>query len=142
MRISDMMLKNGFHYLLDENETQFKKSLIDVLSFKLNESVEYLNFQFKKSLLKDLKFKETANTPEMNTFINFLESYDSKNCSKIKLKNESLINITENEVKAIKSLFDTLNVKNRQKMAEDIFKDQKTFQEHLEFYNQTKVLSK
>jgi len=142
MRISDMMLKNGFHYLLDENETQFKKSLIDVLSFKLNESVEYLNFQFKKSLLKDLKFKETANTPEMNTFINFLESYDSKNCSKIKLKNESLINITENEVKAIKSLFDTLNVKNRQKMAEDIFKDQKTFQEHLEFYNKTKVLSK
>ena len=142
MRISDMMLKNGFHYLLDENETQFKKSLIDVLSFKLNESVEYLNFQFKKSLLKDLKFKETENTPEMNTFINFLESYDSKNCSKIKLKNESLINITENEVKAIKSLFDTLNVKNRQKMAEDIFKDQQTFQEHLEFYNKTKVLSK
>lgn len=142
MRISDMMLKNGFHYLLEENETQFKKSLIDVLSFKLNESVEYLNFQFKKSLLKDLKFKETENTPEMNTFINFLESYDSKNCSKIKLKNESLINITENEVKAIKSLFDTLNVKNRQKMAEDIFKDQQTFQEHLEFYNKTKVLSK
>lgn len=137
-----MMLKNGFHYLLEENETQFKKSLIDVLSFKLNESVEYLNFQFKKSLLKDLKFKETENTPEMNTFINFLESYDSKNCSKIKLKNESLINITENEVKAIKSLFDTLNVKNRQKMAEDIFKDQQTFQEHLEFYNKTKVLSK
>ena len=38
--LQNLMLKNGMKYLLQENVEQFKKSLIDVLSFKLNERYE------------------------------------------------------------------------------------------------------
>lgn len=142
MKISNMMLKNGFYYLINENEDQFKKSLIDVLSFKLNESIDYLHFQFKKSLLKDNKVQITDDTKEMKDFISFIESYDPMVSSKIKLKNDSVINITESDMEAIKGLFDSLNPKNRQQMVEQIFQDKVSLEQHIDFYKKVKVLNK
>lgn len=141
MKLTERMLKSGFEYLIDENEDQFKKSLIDVLSFKLNESINYINFEVRKKLLSTPP-KFTPNDENIKHFVNFLEQYDPKNPSKIKLKNESVINITENELIAIKNLFDQLGPKNRLKMVEEVFESKKNLDEHVEFYNKTKALNK
>jgi hypothetical protein len=75
-------------------------------------------------------------------FIEFLESYDPKTNTKLKLKNDSVINITEQEITEIKSLFNQLSPNNRQKMAETIFENKNSLDQHLEFYGKTKVLIK
>jgi hypothetical protein len=136
-----LILKSGMQYLIQKNEPMFKKSLIDVLSFKLNENINFLTLQTNKSLLHS-KYKSTELTENMKLFIEFLESYDPKTNTKLKLKNDSVINITEQEITEIKSLFNQLSPKNRQKMAETIFENKNSLDQHLEFYGKTKVLIK
>lgn len=141
MKMTDRMLKNGFNYLIEENEEQFKKSLIDVLSFKLNESINFINFEARKKLLQS-KHKFTKNEETIKNFVNFLENYDPQNPPKIKLKNDSVINITESEIKAIKNLFDQLNAQNRLRMVKEIFESPNNLRQHLEFYEKAKALNK
>jgi hypothetical protein len=136
-----LILKSGMQHLIQKNEPMFKKSLIDVLSFKLNENINFLTLQTNKSLLHS-KYKSTELTENMKLFIEFLESYDPKTNTKLKLKNDSVINITEQEITEIKSLFNQLSPKNRQKMAETIFENKNSLDQHLEFYGKTKVLIK
>ena len=128
-------------HLIQKNEPMFKKSLIDVLSFKLNENINFLTLQTNKSLLHS-KYKSTELTENIKLFIEFLESYDPKTNTKLKLKNDSVINITEQEITEIKSLFNQLSPNNRQKMAETIFENKNSLDQHLEFYGKTKVLIK
>lgn len=128
-------------HLIQKNEPMFKKSLIDVLSFKLNENINFLTLQINKNLLHS-KYKSTELTENMKLFIEFLESYDPKTNTKLKLKNDSVINITEEEITEIKSLFNQLSPNNRQKMAETIFENKNSLDQHLEFYGKTKVLIK
>ena len=128
-------------HLIQKNEPMFKKSLIDVLSFKLNENINFLTLQTNKGLLHS-KYKSTELTENMKLFIEFLESYDPKTNTKLKLKNDSVINITEQEITEIKSLFNQLSPNNRQKMAETIFENKNSLDQHLEFYGKTKVLIK
>jgi hypothetical protein len=136
-----LILKSGMQHLIQKNEPMFKKSLIDVLSFKLNENINFLTLQTNKSLLHS-KYKSTELTENMKLFIEFLESYDPKTNTKLKLKNDSVINITEKEIVEIKSLFNQLSPNNRQKMAETIFENKNSLDQHLEFYGKTKVLIK
>ena len=128
-------------HLIQKNEPMFKKSLIDVLSFKLNENINFLTLQTNKSLLHS-KYKSTELTENIKLFIEFLESYDPNTNTKLKLKNDSVINITEQEITEIKSLFNQLSPNNRQKMAETIFENKNSLDQHLEFYGKTKVLIK
>jgi hypothetical protein len=136
-----LILKSGMQHLIQKNEPMFKKSLIDVLSFKLNENINFLTMETNKKILKS-KFKNTELTENMKVFIEFLESYDPKTNTKLKLKNDSVINITEKEIVEIKSLFNQLSPNNRQKMAETIFENKNSLDQHLEFYGKTKVLIK
>lgn len=136
-----LILKSGLQHLIQKNEPMFKKSLIDVLSFKLNENINFLTIQTNKHILRS-KYKSTELTENMKLFIEFLESYDPKTNTKLKLKNDSVINITEEEIAEIKSLFNQLSPNNRQKMAETIFENKNSLDQHLEFYGKTKVLIK
>jgi hypothetical protein len=140
-QINNAILKNGLYYLIQDNEYAFQKSLIDVLSIKLNESLETVELFTKTNLLKN-KEKNTLETPEIKIFLEFMENYNPKTVLKIKFKNESILNITEENIKNVKSLFDQLSPQNRQILAETIFNDPDTFKEHLDFYEKTKVLNK
>jgi hypothetical protein len=140
-QINNAILKNGLYYLIQDNENAFQKSLIDVLSIKLNESLETVELFTKTNLLKN-KEKNTLETPEIKIFLEFMENYNPKTVLKIKFKNESILNITEENIKNVKSLFDQLSPQNRQILAETIFNDPDTFKEHLDFYEKTKVLNK
>lgn len=139
--IQNLILKNGIKDLANNNESLFKKSLIDVLSFKLNESLENTE-NITKNRLLETKEKVTKITPEIKIFLEFLNDYSTETVTKIKLKNDSILNITEENIKNIKALFDQLKPENRQLMAETIFNDTAAFQQHLEFYEKTKALNK
>jgi hypothetical protein len=138
---STILLKKSFESLIQNNDDQFKKSLSIALSMKLNENIEYLRIHTQKKLFEPV-FKFTPKSQEIKNFVEFLESYDPLNPSKIKLKNESVINITEKELKDIKILFDQLSPKNRTLMVESIFESKANLDQHLEFCQKVKVLQK
>lgn len=138
---STELLKKSFESLIQNNDEDFKKSLNHALHLKLNENIEYLRVNTQKKLFEPV-FKFTPKSEEIKNFVEFLESYDPSNPSKIKLKNESVINITEKELKDIKILFDQLSPKNRSMMVESIFESKANLDQHIEFCQKVKVLQK
>lgn len=123
-----------------ENEEAFKKSLIDALSFKLNDALSSIEESFKEKLL--FSDETTELSEDLKYFLNFVENYDSKTKNKLKLKNESIINITESEISSIKHLFNELNAENRQLMVEKILNSPSGLKNTLKFYNKAKGLLK
>jgi hypothetical protein len=133
--ISYKLIKNGLHALVEEEETYFKKNIVQSLSIKLNNAIKDVYTESKKGLM--LKEEKTKNTKELQTFLKILE-----NKEKIRLKNDSIINIDENDISALKELFEHLNVENRQKMVESVFNSAASLRQHIEFYQKAKGLFK
>ena len=129
--ISRKLLKNGIHALLEQKETYFKKNVIKSLSIKLNDAITDVLTETNKNLLHSSK--SLKNSKELQTFLTILEKKE-----KIILKDNSIINITENEAYALKELFEHLNTENRQKMIETVFDSSNNYNQHIEFYNNAK----
>lgn len=139
MTYAKHLIKKGVEELIEDNQEFFKQNLIYALSMKMNESVEATRTDIQNKIFKPA-FKETELTEDVKNFINFLNGYKNEKTDKILLKNNSVININESEIKALQMLFEGLNPKNRQKMAETIFNDQETFKQHINFYKDTESL--
>ena len=129
--ISRKLLKNGIHALLEQKETYFKKNVIKSLSIKLNDAITDVLTETNKNLLHSSK--SLKNSKELQTFLTILEKKE-----KIILKDNSIINITENEAYALKELFEHLNTENRQKMIETVFDSSNNYNQHIKFYNNAK----
>lgn len=129
--ISRKLLKNGIQALLEQKETYFKKNVIKSLSIKLNDAITDVLTETNKNLLNSSK--SLKNSKELQTFLTILEKKE-----KIILKDNSIINITENEAYALKELFEHLNTENRQKMIETVFDSSNNYNQHIEFYNNAK----
>lgn len=129
--ISRKLLKNGINALLEQKETYFKKNVIKSLSIKLNDAITDVLTETNKNLLHSSK--SLKNSKELQTFLTILEKKE-----KIILKDNSIINITENEAYALKELFEHLNTENRQKMIETVFDSSDNYNQHIEFYNNAK----
>jgi hypothetical protein len=129
--ISRKLLKNGIQALLEQKETYFKKNVIKSLSIKLNDAITDVLTETNKNLLHSNK--SLKNSKELQTFLTILEKKE-----KIILKDNSIINITENEAYALKELFEHLNTENRQKMIETVFDSSNNYNQHIEFYNNAK----
>lgn len=129
--ISRKLLKNGINALLEQKETYFKKNVIKSLSIKLNDAITDVLTETNKNLLHSSK--SLKNSKELQTFLTILEKKE-----KIILKDNSIINITENEAYALKELFEHLNTENRQKMIETVFDSSNNYNQHIEFYNNAK----
>jgi len=129
--ISRKLLKNGIQALLEQKETYFKKNVIKSLSIKLNDAISDVLTETNKNLL--YSSKSLKNSKELQTFLTILEKKE-----KIILKDNSIINITENEACALKELFEHLNTENRQKMIETVFDSSNNYNQHIEFYNNAK----
>lgn len=134
--VSNIILKSGINSLIYESDESFKKSLINSLSFKLNEAVKEIqkNFSSKIFTSKD----ETIVNEDISLFLNFVENYNSKTNKSLKFKNGSTINITENDLTKIKVLFNSLNSKNRQTMVKKLLESQAGLKRTLEFYEKSK----
>ena len=133
--LNRILLKNGLMGLAGLNEDHFKTNVIHTLAFKLNSSIDEIYKNASKHLLNG--YIPTPETDELKEFINFINTFKE---GKYQFKNNSLLNITESDINAIKNLFETLSVKNRQKMAVEIFEDCTSFKHHVDFYNHTKGL--
>jgi hypothetical protein len=129
--ISRKLLKNGIQALLEQKETYFKKNVIKSLSIKLNDAITDVLTETNKNLLHSSK--SLKNSKELQTFLTILEKKE-----KIILKDNSIINITENEAYALKELFEHLNTENRQKMIKTVFDSSNNYNQHIEFYNNAK----
>lgn len=138
--ISTLILENGIKALIYESEESFRKSIVNSLSLKLNDAINEAKYSTASSLLT--KEESTKPSENLTNFINFIKNYDSKNNNKIKLKNESYINITENEFNSLVSLFNQLNTKNRELMLEEIFTSPTQIKKNIEFFNKAKGLIK
>ena len=82
-----------------------------------------------------LTHESLENSKDLQYFLNILENKD-----KVYLKDGSIINITENETKSLKRLFDNLNTASRKEMIATIFESSNNFQQHIDFYNTAKGL--
>ena len=103
--MNNIILKNGFMSLIFEDESAFKKSLINSLSLKLNEAIKKTQNTMNGNLLSK-NYGTIDASDDLKYFVEFIENYDSKIKNKFKFKNQSIINITESEVSALKNLFD------------------------------------
>jgi hypothetical protein len=135
MNITRTLLKNGIKEMLSENEEYFKQNIEQALAVKLNDSIFSVRQEVSNRLFETNE--ETDNSIELQEFLNFMEKFES---GRIILKDESVINITEKEKELIKNLFESLNVENRKKMTQEIFKDGSTLKQHIQFAQTTRNL--
>lgn len=133
--ISKTLIKNGVSGLIDQEENYFKENICHALSFKLNSIMEDAYKDISSILL--LRNETTPNSEKLIEFVDFINNFKP---GKHTFKNNSVINITESEIRAIKNLFEQLNTKNRINMVNQIFEDAQTFKNHIDFYNKSKGL--
>lgn len=130
--LSEIILKSGLNSLIYENDEAFKKSLINSLSFKLNEALKEVN---KTTSSKILFTEETTELNEdVKRLVEFFNNYDPKTNSYLTLKNNININIQEHEVNKLKTLFNGLSAKNRKLMAKELLENTAKFKNTLNFY--------
>ena len=137
---STLILQSGINDLIKENDSAFKKSLINSLSLKLNEAIKEVETEFKSKIM--LSSDNTDLSPEIKEFINFVENYDSKLKNKLKLKNGTFININENDFKNLKEMFDTLNNKNKNIFVKEITESPAKLKNNLDFYKKAQRVLK
>jgi len=131
--ISHKLIKNGINALLEDNEPYFKKNLVQSLSIKLNNALSDVIDESYKNLFYTQEVNKS--TKDLKVFLEVLESP-----GKIQLKDGSIINITEFEVKALKELFDNLGQKSKKLMTENVFDSSNSLKQHLDFYQKSKGL--
>jgi hypothetical protein len=137
---STLILQSGINDLIKENDSAFKKSLINSLSLKLNEAIKEVETEFKSKIM--LSSDNTDLSTEIKEFINFVENYDSKLKNKLKLKNGTFININENDFKNLKEMFDTLNNKNKNIFVKEITESPAKLKDNLDFYKKAQRVLK
>lgn len=133
--LSYKLIKNGLKALAENEDVYFKKNLVQSLSIKLNTAINSaLNESYQKLLYK----KE--NLPELKETKIFIDAIQSK--QKLILKDNSIINITENDAKNLTLLFENLNAKNKKEMVKTIFDSSINYNNHLNLANKVKGLFK
>lgn len=137
---STLILESGIKDLIKENDLAFKRSLINSLSLKLNESIKDIEKEFKSKMM--LNIEQNVSSNQIKEFVEFVENYDPKLKNKLKLKNGTLINISESDFNSLKKMFDTLNNKNREIFVGEITESPAKLKSNLEFYKKAQRILK
>lgn len=137
-QITNLILKNGIKSLIFESEIAFKKSLLNSLSIKLNNAIFEVENSFKEKMFESKFYTELDE--DMKYFIEFVENYDSKINNKLKLKNNTTINIKDTEMKDLKEFFNSLNPSNRKVLVKSILENSGELKNNLNFYQMAKGL--
>lgn len=138
--LSAIILKNGINSLIYESDEAFKKSLINSLSFKLNEALKETQSSFSSKMLFDEQTTEV--NEDVETLLVFLENYDPESNYSLNLKNNTSINIKEHEAENLKALFNSLKPENRKLMAEETLKNINGLKRTLTFYKMAEKVIK
>lgn len=133
---TNILLKHGIDSLILENQEFFKQNITQALAIKLHESFSEIKKDICQNLL--LQNELTEATTNLKEFVEFLNNFKPGN---YKFKNGSSINISESDVESLKSLFESLNPENREKMVSEILTDGAAFKQHVNFSQKvTKLL--
>jgi len=135
MNNNKLLLKSGIENIIFKNDESFKQSIIKVLAIKLNETIKETELLVSKTLL----YRESS-TPENQTLSEFIDFVNNFKSGNYKFQNGSNINITDSDILHIKNLFESLNVKNRERMISELFIDGTTFKQHLTFSQKVRNL--
>lgn len=135
MNNTKLLLKSGIENIIFKNDESFKQSIIKVLSTKLNETIKETELLVSKSLL--YRESVTPENPTLNEFVDFVTNFKPGN---YKFQSGSNINITDSDIMHLKNLFESLNVKNRERMVSELFTDGTTFKQHLIFSQKVRNL--
>jgi hypothetical protein len=138
MNLTTNILSNGIKQLLSEDDNAFKKGMSQCLSLKLNSAIEEINQAVAEKLFEN--FESTPQSNELKYFVNFVKNYDPKTNFKLKLKNQSVINISESDMDSLKNLFESLSSQNRDKMVKDILESPYRLKQNISFYQKAKKL--
>lgn len=134
--ITKVLLKNGLFEMMNENDEYFKKNIRSSLILKMNNFLAETKKEVQKSLLFDEK--TTKQTPEINYFLSFVESFQP---GKFTFQDGSNINITNEDMKNLIGLFEQLNPEKRQLLASDLFENAQKFEGNLNFAKQVKEIN-
>lgn len=135
MDSTKILLTNGIKSIIFDGEDHFQKSITEALALKLNNSFQVVRKSFSSKLFEE-SF-ETSQSSELTEFLSFCDNFIPGVHS---FQDGSVLNITENDLNVLKNLFESLNIENRKKMIQEIFKDKNTFRQHVEFGNSSKGL--
>lgn len=135
MNPTKILLKNGIKSILFENEEQFKTNIVQTLSIKLNDSINDVKTEVEKNLFSEEIL--TNKTPQIDYFVSFMEAFVP---GTFVFQDGSVLNITEQNVKEVKELFEQLNPESREKMASEIFQNAQTFSQHIDFSKKVQEL--
>lgn len=138
--LSAIILKNGINSLIYESDEAFKKSLINSLSFKLNEALKETQSSFSSKMLFDEQTTEV--NEDVESLLVFLENYDPESNYSLNLKNNTSINIKEHEAENLKVFFNTISTKNRKIMASKLLENVNGVKNTLNFYKMAEKVIK
>jgi membrane-bound lytic murein transglycosylase MltF len=141
-----MMSPLRIHKLINElsegNEDLFAKGLLQELEIRKQEICKNLSIKIFESIVKEPVDKTIDVNDDIKQLIETITQTEVKKNIKMQFKNASILNISENDIKPIKMLFDQLNQDNQKLMAKNLFENQQQFKQTLEFAKKVKGLTK
>lgn len=126
--------------LVEGEEDLFSRGLLNELDSRKEILCKELSIKIFEHLAHPKINKEIDLNEDIVNFINTIQKFDKHKSIKINFKNESILNISENEIEPIKKLFDNLNEENQKVLARDLFKTPQYFKQTLEFAKKVKGL--
>jgi hypothetical protein len=126
--------------LVEGEEDLFTQGLLNELDTRKEDLCKQLSIKIFEHLGTPIVNKEIKINEDIQNFIKMVEKFDNNSVIKVNFKNESILNISENEIEPIKRLFDSLNEENQKVLARDLFKTPQHFKQTVEFAKKVKGL--
>lgn len=126
--------------LMEGEEDLFTQGLLNELDTRKEELCRQISIKIFEHLGTVPISKTISINEDIQNFIVLLEKFNKSSNVKINFKNESILNISENDIQPIKRLFDNLNEENQKALARDLFKSPQNFKQTVEFAKQVKGL--
>ena len=128
--------------LFEGYEDLFTEGLLQELDLRKQELCKNLSVKIFENMGTVETHQKIDVNEDIKKLLFTLNEIDAKKNAKIEFKNASIINITEQEIKPLKLLFDQLNESNQKLLAKNMFESPKYFKQTLEFAKKLQGLIK
>jgi len=140
--MSPLRIQKLIGELSEGNEDLFAEGLMQELENRKQEICKNLSIKIFESIVKEPVDKTVDVNDDIKQLIETITHTESQKNIKMQFKNASILNISENDIKPIKMLFDQLSQDNQKLMAKNLFENQQHFKQTLEFAKKVKGLTK
>ena len=131
--MSSLRIHRLVENLFEGDEDIFSDGLLQELCMRKQELCKSLSVSIFENMATIPVSKQILENSDIKKLILVLNEIDVKKSAKIEFKNASIINISENDIKPIKLLFDNLNESNQKHLAKNLFDSPKNFKQTFEF---------